>query len=185
MSEEYSTENTHDMSRTINRRKALTGIVTGLLPTATTGTVTAVASDEQTTTAGGTEVNKNEILFARRELPHYLNETILNGDAHVTVTRSGDRPPQMNPQDTEVILGTREYRQILDSAIDEYIEKFGVGPSTPEAQIPDGRPYTIQETQDLAEVRNRTRESCDRAVKRDPLISSGQSNGESTYAGGD
>jgi hypothetical protein len=153
MRQEFIPRKTTESSRATNRGKAITRIAARLLSAATAGTVTAADSDDQATTAGWAEVSKNEILFARRELPYYLNKTILNGDTHVTVTRFGDRPPQMNPQDTEVILGTREYRQFLDSAIDEYIEKFGVGPSTPEAQIPDGRPYTIQETQDLVEVR--------------------------------
>jgi hypothetical protein len=96
-------------------------------------------------------VNENEILFARRELPHYLNETVLNGDTRVTVTPSGERPPQMDPQNTDETLSTREYRQILDSAINEYIDKFGVDPGAPKVQIIDGEPYTNEETQKLVE----------------------------------
>jgi hypothetical protein len=96
-------------------------------------------------------VNENEILFARRELPHYLNETILNGHTRVTVTPSGERPPQMVPQDVDETLSRREHRQILDSAINEFIDKFGVDPSAPKVQIIDGEPYTNDEAQKLVE----------------------------------
>ncbi|ESS12804.1 MAG: hypothetical protein A07HR60_00274 [uncultured archaeon A07HR60] len=112
--------------------------------------MTAADSDDQATTAGGTEVHENEILFARRELPHYLSETILDGDTRVTVIPSCERPSQMVPQDTDETLNLCEHRQILDSAINEYIDKFGVDPNAPKVQIIDGEPYTNEETQKLS-----------------------------------
>ncbi len=144
-------ENTTNTSKTSSRPKVLTNIVTGLLGTATAGTVTATKSDGRATTAGGGEVNKNEILFAQRELPHYLNETILNGNTRVTVTRSGERPPRMDLKNIDVTLSKREHRQVLDSAISEYVDKFGVDPSAPKVQITDGKPYTNEEAQKLVE----------------------------------
>jgi hypothetical protein len=131
------------------------------MATNTTGTVTATNSSERITTAGGAEVNENEILFARRELPQYLDETILNGNTRVTVTQSGERPPQMDPQDNDLTLSSREHRQILDSAINEYIDKFGVDPSTPKVQLIDGEPYTNQEAQKLLRRESIERGRCD------------------------
>jgi hypothetical protein len=96
-------------------------------------------------------VDENEILFAQRKLPHYLNETILNGDTQVTVTRSGERPPQTDLQCHDVTLSRREHRQILDSAINKYLDKFGVDPSAPKVQIIDGKPYTNEEAGELVD----------------------------------
>lgn len=64
MRKEYPAENDSNMNVATSRRKALARLVTGVLATAAAGTVTATGSDGRTTTAGGAEVDNNEILFA-------------------------------------------------------------------------------------------------------------------------
>jgi len=75
-------------------------------------------------------VTENDVLFAKNELPHYLNGTILDGDTRVVVTETGE-PPEGPKIGYDVVVSRAEMSTIMDDAKERYIEKYGVDPANP------------------------------------------------------
>ena len=77
-------------------------------------------------------VTENDVLFAKNELPHYLNGTILDGDTRVIVTATGEPPGDLKEgEDYDVVISTKEMRTIMEDAKKRYIEKYGVDTANP------------------------------------------------------
>ena len=77
-------------------------------------------------------VTENDVLFAKNELPHYLNGTILDSDTRVIITATGEPPEGYKEgEDYDAVISTKEMRTIMEDATKRYIEKYGVDPANP------------------------------------------------------
>ena len=77
-------------------------------------------------------VTENDVLFAKNELPHYLNGTILDSDTRVIVTATGEPPRDLKEgEDYDAVISRKEMRTIMEDAKERYIEKYGVDPANP------------------------------------------------------
>lgn len=64
------------------------------------------------------DVPANEIAFAKRNLPNFLENTILDGSKRVTVTESGDVPENFSSSDYDVIISKKEFDKIEQKSIE-------------------------------------------------------------------
>ena len=84
-------------------------------------------------------VTENDVLFAKNELPHYLNGTILDSDTRVIITATGEPPEGYKEgEDYDAVISTKEMRIIMEDATKRYIEKYGVDPANPKLNEVDG-----------------------------------------------
>jgi hypothetical protein len=120
------------------------------------GLVSGVGSAQQNKSNKGKsldDVPANEIAFAKRNLPNFLENTILDGSKRVTVTESGDVPENFSSSDYDVIISKREFDKIEQEAIEEYKDKFNVDPANPQVEIIDGTPMHVDEVQRKVEAK--------------------------------
>jgi len=84
-------------------------------------------------------ITENDIKFAKNELPHYLEGTILNGDKRVIATETGEPPEGLKEGDHyDIIISIEEMGAITDEARKRYIKKYGVDPSNPKIDEVNG-----------------------------------------------
>ena len=77
-------------------------------------------------------ITENDIKFAKNELPHYLEGTVLKGDKRVIATETGEPPEGLKEgEHYDVIISIEEMNTITDEARKSYIKKYGVDPSNP------------------------------------------------------
>jgi hypothetical protein len=77
-------------------------------------------------------VTENDVLFAKNELPHYLNGTILDGDTRVIVTATGEPPEGLKEgKDYDAVISTKEMHVIMEDAKERYMETYGVDLANP------------------------------------------------------
>jgi len=91
-------------------------------------------------------ITENDIKFAKGELPHYLEGTILDGSKKVIVTKDGKLPEDLinrmeeNGINYDVVISHKEMFTIMEKARKEYIKKYGVDPANPKVDIVNGVP---------------------------------------------
>lgn len=74
-------------------------------------------------------ITENDIKFAKGELPHYLEGTILDGNTRVIISSTGEPLNGEIPGvDFDVMISTEEADAIFKEAIEKYIQTFGVDP---------------------------------------------------------
>ncbi|UGV40264.1 hypothetical protein J7W08_09270 [Methanococcoides orientis] len=77
-------------------------------------------------------VTENDIKFAKGELPHYLEGTVLNSDVRLLVTEDGESPEGMvEGVDYEMVISEEEMIVIEADARQRYLEIYGVDVSNP------------------------------------------------------
>ena len=77
-------------------------------------------------------VTENDVLFAKNELPHYLNGTILDGDTRVIVTATGEPPEGLKEgEDYDAVISIKEMHVIMEDAKERYMETYGVDLANP------------------------------------------------------
>jgi hypothetical protein len=81
-------------------------------------------------------ITENDIKFARGELPHYLEGTILGGN-----TQTGG-------------ISTNESLAIEEDARKRYIEKYGVDPANPKVDEVYGILLPVEEVKRLVKIRS-------------------------------
>jgi hypothetical protein len=94
----------------------------------------------------------NEVAFAKRELPNYLEDTILDGSQRVVVTESGNPPEGMTSDNYDIAISHSESDKIENEAIENYKDQFNVDPSTPKVDIVNGTPMHVDEVQRRVEA---------------------------------
>jgi len=104
-------------------------------------------------------ITEIDIKFAKGELPHYLEGTILGGNTRVIVSSTGE-PPEGAQEgvDYDVVINMSEMMAIEKEAIEKYIQKYGVDPGNPKLDDINGTLLP--------------REEVNRLVKRGVLIPS-------------
>ena len=75
-----------------------------------------------------TEFESISLAGYQRDLPHWLNGTILDGTTRVVVTEDGQSPDDMEPEDYDIVISFHEEQQIAHNARQRYIEEYGVDP---------------------------------------------------------
>ena len=88
-------------------------------------------------------VTENDIKFAKGELPHYLEGTILGSNKIVVVAESGNIPEKLKNKLEKrrmdyIVLSYKEMLDIVEKARKSYIEKYGVDPRDPRAEVLNG-----------------------------------------------
>jgi hypothetical protein len=77
-------------------------------------------------------ITENDLKFARRELPNYLEGTVLHSTTRVLVTETGEPSEGMKEGvDYDVVMSEQEMSGIIKEAEAAYIEKYGVNPADP------------------------------------------------------
>lgn len=85
-------------------------------------------------------ITDNDIKFANRELPNFLEGTILYGDQKVLVTEDGKPLDGMEKGvDYDILMTEAEMFKIIEEAENEYIQKYGVDPSNPKIDNINGQ----------------------------------------------
>jgi hypothetical protein len=98
-------------------------------------------------------VTENDVLFAKNELPHYLNGTILDGDTRVIVTATGEPPEGLKEgEDYDAVISTKEMRAIMEDAKERYIGKYGVDPANPKLDEVGGILLPNEEVKRLVKI---------------------------------
>ncbi|WP_152417806.1 zinc metalloprotease [Haloferax mucosum] len=127
----------------ISRRKFLKQIgSTAVGLSLVTNVVAAEQSKSQESSRGSSQLSKNQIAYAKGELPNYLNNTIVDGSQKVTVTESAEVPEYLSEEDYDAIISFKEFDTIESRARDKFIE-FGVDPKNPKATLVDGKPMHV------------------------------------------
>ncbi|MEA1999241.1 MAG: hypothetical protein U9N61_07965 [Euryarchaeota archaeon] len=97
-------------------------------------------------------VTENDILFAKNELPHYLNGTILDGDTRVVVTATGEPGDLKEGEDYDVVISTKEMHAVMGDAKKRYIGKYGVDPANPKLDEVGGILLPNEEVERLVKI---------------------------------
>jgi len=103
-------------------------------------------------------ITENDIKFAKGELPHYLEGTILDGKVATMgkITREGKVEDWVDPlfynwclrNGYKVIPATKAL-EIREKARSEYIKKYGVDPANPKVVIVNGVPLPKEYIKEL------------------------------------
>lgn len=106
-------------------------------------------------------VTENDIKFAKGELPHYLEGTVLD-DKTITmgkITPDGKVSEWTDPLALEYFskrgykfIEATRYLEIEREAIDRYIEKYSVNPKNPKVVIVNGVPLPAEYVKELAKA---------------------------------
>jgi hypothetical protein len=95
-------------------------------------------------------ITENDIKFARGELPHYLEGTILDGKTRVIATDTGKPPEGLKEGvDYDMVISIDEVIAIEEKARKRYIEKFGVDPANPKLDSVNGQLIPKKEVERL------------------------------------
>ncbi len=101
-------------------------------------------------------VTKNDIKFAKGELPHYLAGTILDGKVVTMgiVKVENDRIVIKNWTDRKLhkwcinngyrVISAKKWFKIERKALTKYIKKYGVDPANPKVEIVNGVPLPVE-----------------------------------------
>ena len=81
-------------------------------------------------------ITENDIKFARGELPHFLEGTILYGNTNI------------------VVISANESHAIEEAARKRYIEKYGVDPANPKVDEVYGILLPVEEVKRLVKIRS-------------------------------
>ncbi|WP_210409018.1 hypothetical protein [Methanococcoides sp. AM1] len=77
-------------------------------------------------------ISENDIKFAKGQLPHYLEGTVLKSDVRLIVTETGVPPEGMvEGEDYDMVITQEEMLAIEADARQRYNETYGVDPSNP------------------------------------------------------
>lgn len=77
-------------------------------------------------------ITENDIQFAKGELPHYLEGTLLHSDVRLLVTEDGKPLEGMvEGEDYDMVITQEEMFAIEEDARQRYIEAYGVDVSNP------------------------------------------------------
>ena len=106
-------------------------------------------------------ITENDLKFAKGELPHYLEGTILDGKV-ATMGRLVPKEDGFEVLDWEnpllrkmleergyTIISYEEWCEIENEAIERYIEKFGVDPRNPKVDIINGVPLPSEYVKEM------------------------------------
>ncbi|AKB19879.1 hypothetical protein MSWHS_3016 [Methanosarcina sp. WWM596] len=96
------------------------------------------------------DITENDLKFARGELPHHLEGTVLQSNSRVLVTEAGE-PPEGSKEgvDYDVVMSEQEMLAVIEEARATYIEKYGVDPSNPKIDEVDGYLLPVDEARKL------------------------------------
>ncbi len=95
-------------------------------------------------------ITENDIKFARGELPHYLEGTILDGKTRVIATDTGKLPEGLKKGvDYDIVISIKEMHAIEEKARQRYIEKYGVDPAHPKVDEIHGYLIPVEEAKRL------------------------------------
>ncbi|MDK2795807.1 MAG: hypothetical protein PWQ58_1006, partial [Archaeoglobaceae archaeon] len=106
-------------------------------------------------------ITENDIKFAKGELPHYLEGTVLDGKVITMgeITPDGKVSNWVDPLALEYFsergykfIGATRYLEMEREAIDRYIEKYGVDPRNPKVDIVNGVPLPAEYVKELVKA---------------------------------
>ena len=103
-------------------------------------------------------ITENDIKFAKDELPHYRDGTILDGNTRVIATETGEPPENLiEGVDYDKIISINELKSINKHAQEKYKKKYGVDPANVKVEIVNGIPLPKKEIERL--IKNKTKNS--------------------------
>jgi len=95
-------------------------------------------------------ITENDIKFAKGELPHYLEGTILDGSRKAVATEDGKLPKDLKEKNISCeVITIKEMFAIMEEARREYIKKYGVDPANPKVDVVNGVPLPREYVKEL------------------------------------
>ena len=100
-------------------------------------------------------ITENDIRFAKGELPHPMDGTILDGSRKVLITEDGRIPQhlreklQRNNISFDLVLSKKEMLSVIIEAEKKYRDMYGVDPANPKVVIVNGVPIPKEYAQEL------------------------------------
>ena len=96
-------------------------------------------------------ITENDIIFAKGELPNYLEGTILHNSSKVVVVNKDGILDENMVQGVhyDIIISEKEMFDIIENAESDYIEKYGVDTENPKLDSVDGYLLPVQEASRL------------------------------------
>lgn len=116
----------------------LTGIMISSTPivNATINKLSDITESDLQTMYKQYNVSENEVKFAKGQLPHYLDGTILNSDKKVVASSTGKPAPgDVHGRDYDILISQNEMLDIIQKARVEYLKKYGVDVSNTKIQM--------------------------------------------------
>lgn len=100
-------------------------------------------------------ITENDIKFAKGELPHFLEGTILGGNTRVIMTETGEPPEEFKEGvDYDKVISIKEGIAIEEDARKRYIEKYGVDLANPKVDEVYGILLPVEEIKRLVKIRS-------------------------------
>jgi hypothetical protein len=75
--------------------------------------------------------NREEHLDILEDYPHFLEDTILNGEYMVIVNKDGKEPPDFEKNSFDYVITFDAHTQIIENARDDFIKKYNIDPIVP------------------------------------------------------
>lgn len=75
--------------------------------------------------------NREEHLDILKDYPHFLEDTILNGEYMVIVNKDGKEPPDFEKNSFDYVITFDAHTQIIENARDDFIKKYNIDPIVP------------------------------------------------------